>query len=107
MKKWNERKGQIGIVDREVRFGKRKVKGNSSKVEKLVRESGVRLLVEMSSRQEGQLVSILTWSRDTNGTHPVEVSVTQLVGQLLECVWLQGCQVTNDVVVGWRNGSLS
>ena len=60
-----------------------------------------------SASQVGQLVSILAWSGNTNGTHPVEVEMSQLVDKLLLVLWFEASRVMDDIVIGWRHGSSS
>ena len=67
----------------------------------------VRLLMNALPDEEGELVSVLTRSRHTDGTWPIVVQMAQLVCQTLEVIRLETGAVGDDVVMGGGDGSLS
>ena len=62
--------------------------------------------METLTHEEGELVSVLTGSRDPDRARPVVVEVSQLVGQLLQVLGLQTRGVLHHVVAGGVHSSL-
>jgi hypothetical protein len=57
--------------------------------------------------QECQLLCVLADSRNAGGSAPVVVKMSHFVRQNFDFVLVETTSIVDDVVCGWRNGSLS
>jgi len=73
----------------------------------LVGQSLVGVTMNRLTNQEGQLVSILAWGRDSDGAGPIEVQVSQLVAEPLDVVRLEHRCVPDNVEHGRGHRALA